>query len=64
LIQQQVEQKPVTPTLPQRDSKKFKNAQGCPTYDAYIFWIDNVRDFDEFGEVKERFMDWFRRAVI
>lgn len=52
------------PTLSQMegvDTSKFKSPQGMPTFRCYEYWVDNVREFDEYGEVTERFMDWFRR---
>lgn len=64
---QNVERMPVTPTpppsLPGVDTSKFKSPQGMPTFRCYEYWVDNVREFDEYGEVKERFMDWFRRVA-
>lgn len=62
----EAERKPVTPTppnIPGVDVSKFKSPQGMPTFRCYEYWLDNVREFDEYGEVTERFMDWFRRIL-
>lgn len=64
---QNVERTPVTPTpppnLPKVDLNKLKNPQGYPTPFCYEYWANNIREFDELGEVRERFMDWFRRIA-
>ena len=61
---QKDERQPVTPTPdPKVNLSKFRNAQGLPTFQCYEYWADNVRRFDEYGEVTEKFMDWFRRIA-
>lgn len=57
------ERMPVTPTppnLPKVDLAKLKNPQGYPTPFCYEYWVNNVRQFDDQGEVMVKFMDWFR----